>query len=60
MPGPLVLSRPITRRPVDAVIYVHLLDDREAVDAFSPNLVHTVLERSYELAADAQVMDRVR
>ena len=40
--------------------YVQLLGDPEAVDALTPTLDHIVLDRSAEVAADAQAIRRLR
>ena len=40
--------------------YVRLLGDREAVDALTPTLDHIVLDRSAEVAADAEAIRRLR
>jgi len=59
MPSPLSLVEKL-----DVVTgpfaYVRLLGDREAVDALTPTLDHIVLDRSAEVAADAQAIRRLR
>ena len=59
MPSPLSLVEKL-----DVVTgpfaYVRLLGDREAVDALTPTLDHVVLDRTRELAADAQAIRRLR
>jgi uncharacterized protein YecE (DUF72 family) len=55
MPSPLDVVR-----KVDAVTgpfaYVRLLGDRNAVDALTPTLDHTVIDRSEQLRADAEAI----
>jgi len=59
MPSPLSLVEKL-----DVVTgpfaYVRLLGDREAVDALTPTLDHIVLDRSAEVAADAEAIRRLR
>ncbi len=40
--------------------YVRLLGDREAVDALTPTLDHTVLDRSQQVADDAKDINTLR
>jgi uncharacterized protein YecE (DUF72 family) len=40
--------------------YVRLLGDREAVDALTPKLDHIVIDRSHQVAAEAEAIQLLR
>jgi uncharacterized protein YecE (DUF72 family) len=54
----------VQRWEIDAVTgpfaYVRLLGDREAVDTLTPTLDHIVIDRSGQVAADAQALRLLR
>ena len=61
MPSPLSL---VQRADLDVgtglFVYIRLLGDREAVDALTPTLDHIVIDRSGQVAADAEAIGLLR